>query len=190
VLFHTESRIGKNKLEKTPEIENKYTELSSEDKIAEIEKIKSLLSDEEIEKVFTIKSEKSEPVKEVEAPVPESKPFIKLDPQIEMVAQTLMASAEEKVKTIYKDVDYSGIKNDPTLNTLQKVTLMSSVVEPNAKRMANIEKNLKSNDAEGTEKKQAEFSAPAKSGKVDEEAGKKLFTELSAKLGFSDEEKS
>lgn len=178
-------------MEKTPEIENKYTELSPEDRIAEIEKIKSLMSTEEIEKVFTIKTEKSEPVKPVEVPVTESKPFIKLDPQIEMVAQTLMASAEEKIKTIYKDVDYSGIKNDPTLNTLQKVTLMSSVVEPNAKRMANIERNLKSEIAEGTEKKSAEFSAPAKTGKVDDKAGEKLFTEMSQKLGLvDDEEKS
>jgi hypothetical protein len=101
-----------------------------------------------------------------------------------------MATAEEKVKNIYKDVDYSGIlKAD--IDTLTKVTLMESVVVPNAIKMATIEKNLKSNDAEGTqtETKSGEFSAPAKTGKIDEKAGEKLLTEMSAKLGFDFDEK-
>ncbi len=178
-------------MENTPEIENKYTELSSEEKIAEIEKLKSLLSAEEVEKVFTIKTEKTEtPVVQtkVEAPKVEGS---KLSPEIEMVAQTLMAGAEEQVKAIYKDFDYSGIKNDPNLNTLQKVTLMSTLAKPNAMKMATIEKNLKTENTEGTEKtetKKAEFSAPEKSGKVDPEAGQKLFTELSEKMGIYDDE--
>lgn len=177
-------------MEQTPEIENKYTELSSEQKIAEILKIKTLLSSEEIDRVFTIKTEQKDEVKPVLTAPIEASSSIKLDPQIEWVGQTLMASAEEKVKSIYKDIDYSGIKNDPTLNILQKVTLMSTFVEVNAKKMANIEKNLKSENAEGTERKSAEFTAPEKSGKVDEKAGEKLFTEMSNKLGLFDEEKS
>ena len=178
-------------MEKTPEIENRYTELSSAEKIAEIEKLKSLLSAEEVDKVFTIKTEKTEtPAPElpkVEAPKVEGS---KLSHEIEMVAQTLMAGAEEQVNAIYKDFDYSGIKNDPALNTLQKVTLMSTVAKANASKMATIEKNLKTENTEGTEKtetKKAEFSAPEKSGKVDEKAGEKLLSEMSEKLGIYDE---
>jgi hypothetical protein len=179
-------------MENTPEIENKYTELSSEEKIAEIEKLKSLLSAEEVDKVFTIKTEKTETpapevVPKVEAPKVEGS---KLSPEIEMVAQTLMAGAEEQVNAIYKDFDYSGIKNDPALNTLQKVTLMSTVAKTNASKMATIEKNLKTENTEGTDKtetKKAEFSAPEKTGKVDPDAGKKLLSEMSEKMGFYDE---
>jgi hypothetical protein len=179
-------------LENTPEIEKTNTELTAKEQIL---KLKSELSETEVAEIFTIETEKTDEVKEapkVEVPTVVSN---KLDPQIEMVAQTLMAGAEEKVKSIYKDFDYSGIKNDPQLNTLQKVTLMSSIAEPNAKRMATIEKNLKTENTEGTEKtetKKAEFSAPdKKSGKVDPEAGKKLLTEMSEKLGLHfDEEES
>jgi len=179
-------------MENTPEIEKKYTELSSAEKLDLIQKWKSELSEEEQAKVFTIKTEKTEaPV--IEAPKQDTAYAAtnKLEPQIEMVAQTLMASAEEKIKSIYPDFDYSGIMKDQSLNTLQKVTLMSSIAEPNAKKMATIVKNLKSENTEGTEKtetKKAEFSAPAKEGKVDAEAGKKLLTEMSEKLGFIDEE--
>jgi hypothetical protein len=195
VFFHTKSKLrGNKKLENTPEIEKTNTELTAKEQIL---KLKSELSESEIAEVFTIKTEKTETPKvevpETKAPTVESS--VKLSPEIEMVAHTLMASAEEKVKSIYKDFDYSGIKNDPSLNALEKVTLMSTVAEPNAKRMATIEKNLKTeNSTEGTEKtetKKAEFSAPEKSGKVDEEAGKKLLTEMSEKLGLHfDEEES
>ena len=172
-----------------PEIENKYTELSFEDKVAEIEKIKTAMSKEEVDKVFTVKLKESEPVK-TDVPTAPLVGSIKLDPQIEMVAQTLMASAEEKIKNIYADFDYSGIKN-AGVDTLTKVTLMSTIAEPNARKMATIEKNLKGENAEGTEKKSAQFSAPDKTGKVDEKAGEKLFTEMSQKLGLEiDEEKS
>ena len=170
----------------TPEIENKYTELSPADRIAEIEKIKSTMTAEEIEKVFTTKPIEVAPI---ETPKQIELPSSKLEPQIEMVAQTLMASAEEKIKNIYADFDYSGIKNDVNLNTLPKVTLMSTIAEPNARKMANIEKNLKGTNAEGTrtEIKSASFSAPEKSGKVDEKAGEKYYTLMSQKLGFNDE---
>jgi hypothetical protein len=175
-------------LENTPEIEKKNTELTAKEQIL---KLKSELSEAEVKEVFTIKTETPEAVKKqvIEVPTVDSK--TKLDPQIEMVAQTLMATAEEKVKSIYKDFDYSGIKNDVSLNTLEKVTLMSTVAEPNAKKMATIEKNLKTENTEGTEKtetKSAEFSAPEKSGKEDPDAGKKLLTEMSEKLGFEVDE--
>lgn len=178
-------------MENIPEVEKKETEMSKEDKIAELKKLAAEFSEDELRESFNLKAD----VPEVEAPVIETPKAethaIKLDPQIQMVANTLMASAEEKVKNIYKDVDYSGIlKAD--IDTLTKVTLMESVVVPNAIKMATIEKNLKSNDAEGTqtETKTAEFSKPSKSGKVDEKAGEKLLTEMSAKLGFIDEEDS
>lgn len=174
-------------MEKTPEIEKLDTELSAKEKIL---KLKSELSEEEIAEVFTIKTEKTEtPAVEKKEEV-KVEPTVKLDPQIEMVANTLMAGAKEKVKGIYKDFDFSGIEQDSSLNTLQKVTLMSTVAEANAKKMATIEKNLKTENTEGTETetKKAEFSAPEKTGKVDEEAGKKLFSEMSEKLGLIDEE--
>lgn len=177
-------------MEKTPEIENKYTELTFEDKEKEIAKLKSSMSDEEVSKVFTIKQvvEKKDSVEETPKTVaPKVDTSSKLDTQIEQVAQTLMAQAEEKLKTIYKDFDYSGIKNDTTINTLQKVTLMSTIAEPNAKKMATIEKNLKNESTEGTgktETKNAEFSAPETKGKVDEKAGEKFYTEMTEKLGL------
>jgi hypothetical protein len=180
--------------QETPKVENKYAELTSEDKKAEIEKIKSTMSEDEIKEAFTIKTE-TETVteKKTETPAPEvTKPSESLSPEIEQVAQTLMAQAEEKVKDIYKDFDYSGIKNADGINTLHKVTLMSTIAEVNAKKMATIEKNLKSNDANEdtpTETKAAEFSKPSTSGKVDEKAGEKLFTEMSEKLGLTFDEK-
>ena len=174
------------KVEKQEETEKR----TSEEVIADIEKLKTELSEEEQTKVFNLK--KDEPVKEapVEKPKVEGESHaIKLDPQIQMVANTLMSTAEEKVKEIYADVDYSGILN-ADIDTLTKVTLMESVIRPNAIKMATIEKNLKSNDAEDTptETKKAEFSKPEKSGKVDKEAGQKLYTEMSEKLGLPDEE--
>jgi len=181
-------------LEKTPKVETKekISELSSEDKIKLIETYKKELSPEEVERVFTIKTEvkKIEPVIEAKTEAPIVDPKVVLEPQIEMVAQTLMATAKEKVNTIYKDFDISGILNDPSLNTLQKVTLMSSLVEPNAKRMATIEKNLKTGTTEGTEgsgTKKTEFTAPEKEGKVDPDAGKKLLTLMSEELGIETE---
>ncbi len=178
-------------MEKTPKVEKENTsELSSEDKIKLIETYKKDLSAEEVERVFTIKTEvkKIEPVIEAKTEAPIVDPQVKLEPQIEMVAQTLMATAKEKVSTIYKDFDISGILNDPSLNTLQKVTLMSSLVEPNAKRMATIEKNLKTGTAEGTKTETSpKLTAPEKEGKVDEDAGKKLLTLMSSELGFEEE---
>ncbi len=178
-------------METIPEVEKKETEKrSSTDVIADIEKLKTELSEDEQTKVFNLK--KDEPVKEeavIETPKAE-KLAKELSPETTMIAQTLMSTAEEKVKEIYKDADYSGIlKAD--LNLLQKVSLMESVIVPNARKMATIEKNLKSNDAEDTptEKKQAEFSKPSENGKEDKEAGEKLFTEMSEKLGFEIDEK-
>ena len=178
-------------METIPEVEKKETEKrASADVIADIEKLKTELSEEEQTKVFNLKEDK--PVKEeavIETPKAE-KLAKELSPETTMIAQTLMSTAEEKVKDIYKDADYSGIlKAD--LNLLQKVSLMESVIVPNARKMANIEKNLKSNDAEDTptDKKSGEFSKPSENGKVDEKAGEKLFTEMSEKLGFEIDEK-
>jgi len=175
-------------MENIPEVEKKDTEMSKEDKLAQLKKLGAEFSESEIKETFEIKADevKADPV--VEAPKAET--FAKeLSPETTMIAQTLMASAEEKVKGIYADADYSGIlKAD--LNLLQKVTLMESIIVPNAIKMANIEKNLKSNDANDTpttESKSAEFSKPSDSGKVDEKAGEKLFTEMSDKMGFHDE---
>ncbi len=177
-------------METIPEVEKKETEKrASADVIADIEKLKTELSEEEQTKVFNLKKA-DDPVKEeaiIETPKAE-KLAKELSPETTMIAQTLMSTAEEKVKDIYKDADYSGIlKAD--LNLLQKVSLMESVIVPNARKMATIEKNLKSNDAEDTptEKKSGEFSKPSESGKVDEKAGEKLFTEMSEKLGLIDE---
>jgi len=180
-------------METIPEVEKKETEKrASTDIIADIEKLKTELSEDEQKKVFNLKEDK--PVKE--DPVEETpkakgvSQAIKLDPQIQLVANTLMSTAQEKVKGIYADYDFSGIlKAD--IDTLTQVTLMESVAVPNAIKMATIEKNLKSNDAEDTptEKKQAEFSKPSENGKVDEKAGEKLFTEMSEKLGFEIDEK-
>lgn len=177
-------------MENTPEVENKYTELSFEDKQKEIEQLKSSMSEKEVSEVFTIKTEKSETkVPEEKVVVPEAVPAVKLDPQIEMVAQTLMSQAKEKVKSQYKDFDFSGIEN-ANIDTLSKVSLMSTVAEVNAKKMATIEHNLKTENSEGTntETSTPEFTKPAKTGKVDPDAGKKLLTAMSEQLGFSDEE--
>ena len=65
------------KLEKTPEVENKYKEVSLEDKKAEIEKIKSSMSEDEIKDTFTIKPEEKKDVSVVKAdttPVEDPKP--------------------------------------------------------------------------------------------------------------------
>lgn len=174
-------------MEKIPEVEKKDTEMSTEDKLAQLKKLGAEFSEEQIKETFEIKADE---VKAEVVETPKAETFAKeLSPETTMIAQTLMSTAEEKVKSIYKDADYSGIlKAD--LNLLQKVTLMESVVVPNAIKMANIEKNLKSNDAndtQQTETKAAEFSKPSTSGKVDEKAGETLFTEMSDKLGFNDE---
>lgn len=174
-------------METIPEVEKVETEMSKEDKIAQLKKLAAEFSEDEIRDSLNLKTEQSEKeVPVIEAP---KSAAIKLEPQIQMVADTLMSQAEEKVKSIYSDVDYSGILN-ANVDTLTKVSLMSSVIEPNARKMATIEKNLKSENAEGTqtETKKAEFSAPEKSGKVDNQAGEKLYSEMSAKLGFDEEE--
>jgi hypothetical protein len=187
-------------LEKTPEVENKYKEVSLEDKKAEIEKIKSSMSEDEIKDTFTIKTEKKDVsvVKADTTPVEDPKPEVKsnpsteLNPQIEKVAQTLMSQGIERVHQLYKDFDVSGIVKDSSIDTLTKVTLLSTVAEPNAIKMTNIEKNLKNEDnTEGTktETKSAKFSAPDKSGKVDKEAGQKLYTQMCEQLGLEDETK-
>jgi hypothetical protein len=176
-------------MEKIPEveIEKVETEMSTEDKLAQLKKLGAEFSEQEIKDAFEIKSD----AVVVPAVVPEATSFAKqLSPETTMIAKTLMSTAEQKVKGIYADADYSGIMN-ADLDLLTKVTLMESVIVPNAIKMANIEKNLKSNDANDTriETKSGEFSAPAKTGKVDEEAGMKLLTEMSEKLGFDIDEK-
>jgi hypothetical protein len=176
-------------MEQIPKVEEKETEKrTSTDVIADIERLKTELSEEEQTKVFNLKADK-EVKEEVVVETPKAETFAKeLSPETTMIAQTLMATASEKAKDIYADVDFSGIlKAD--LNLLQKVTLMETVIVPNAKKMANIEKNLKSNDAEDTptEKKSGEFSKPSTSGKVDEKAGETLYTEMSERLGLTPE---
>jgi hypothetical protein len=175
-------------MENIPEVEKKETEMSAEDKLAEIVKLGAEFSEEQIKEAFKIKDAVVE--KPVEKPETTSTAS-ELSPETTMIAQTLMSTAEQKVKGIYADSDYSGILNAPGLNLLQKVTLMETVAVPNAVKMATIEKNLKGNDAEGTqtETKAAEFSKPSDKGKVDEKAGEKLLTEMSAKLGFDIDEK-
>lgn len=178
-------------MENIPKVEQTETKTPAVDKLEELKTFAAQFSAEEIAKVFNLRSEQTEKVVPVNV-APTASVAVKLDPQIQMVANALFAQAEEKVKSIYADVDYDGIlKAD--VDTLTKVSLMSSLVEPNARKMANITKNLKSNDAnEGTqlttETKSAEFSAPAKTGKVDLEAGQKLYTEMSEKLGLLDDE--
>lgn len=187
-------------MEKTPKVENKYTELTKEERKAEIEKIKTAMGEEEVKEVFTIKTEEKTKTPKTETetvkPTEESKPVEKssdLNPQIEKVAQTLMSQGVERVHQLYKDFDVSGIIKDSSVDTLTKVQLLSTVAEPNAIKMANIEKNLKNgNDAEGTgttETKDAKFSAPAKTGKVDEKAGQTLYTQMCEQLGLEDETK-
>jgi len=178
-------------LEKTPEVENKYKEVSLEDKKAEIEKIKSSMTEEEVKDTFTIKEEKKDvPVTPVKEPEKEVKDTPEQVSQIEKVAQTLMTQGIERVHQHYKDFDVSGIVKDPSVDTLTKVQLLSTVAEPNAIKMANLEKNLKNDDAEGTktETKKAEFTAPEKSGKVDNEAGTKLYTQMCDQLGLEEEQ--
>lgn len=179
-------------MENTPEVENKYTELTPEQRAAEVEKLKTAMSEEERSKLFTIKTEAApkaaDPKPEVQIP----KNFSEPDAKLERVAQTLMSQGIERVRQHYKDFDVTGIVSDPSIDTLTKVTLLSTVAEPNAIKMANIEKNLKGNDTEGTgntETKKAQFSAPAKQGQVDSEAGIKLYTQMCEKLGFEDETK-
>jgi hypothetical protein len=176
-------------MENIPKVETKTDETPAVDKLEELKNFAAQFSAEQIAEVFNLKSEQTSEVKVPEVPT-QSSVAIKLDPQIQMVADALFSQAEQKVKSIYADVDYEGIlKAD--VDTLTKVSLMSSLVEPNARKMANIEKNLKSNDAtEGTqtETKSAEFSPPEKSGKVDEKAGEKLYSEMSEKLGLLDDE--
>jgi len=187
-------------LEETPKVENKYTELTKEERKAEIEKIKTAMGEDEVKEVFTIKTEEKTktPKTETEAPKPIETPksdatVSTLEPQIEKVAKTLMSQGVERVKQLYKDFDVKGIIDDPSVDTLTKVQLLSTVAEPNAIKMANIEKNLKNgNDAEGTgttETKDAKFSAPEKSGKVDKEAGQTLYTQMCEQLGLEDETK-
>jgi len=175
-------------MEKIPEIEKVETEMSAEEKLAQFKKLGAEFSEEQIKETFNLKSD----VPAVVVPEVKVTSFAKeLSPETTMIAKTLMATAEQKVKTIYADVDYSGIMN-ADLDLLTKVTLMESVVVPNAIKMATIEKNLKSNDANDTpttETKAAEFSKPSTTGKVDTEAGLKLFTEMSDKLGFEIDEK-
>ena len=179
-------------MENTPEVENKYTELTPEQRAVEAEKLKTAMSVEEKEKVFTIKTE-------VPAKTPEAKPEDQstkkfsntAEEKLEMVAQTLMSQAIERVRQHYKDFDVSGIVSDPSIDTFRKVTLLSTVAEPNAIKMANIEKNLKGNDTEGTgktETKSAQFTAPEKGGKVDADAGEKLYTQMCEKLGLDKDE--
>lgn len=174
-------------MEKIPKVENKFTELSFEDKQKEIEQLKSSMSEEEISEVFTIKTEIIEKKEEPKVVTPAVPQVAKLSDEIEMVAQTLMAQSKEKVKSQYKDFDFSGIE-DANINTLQKVSLMSTVAEVNAKKMATIEHNLKTGETEGTETKTTKLTAPAKTGKVDADAGKKLLTQLSEQLGFQIDE--
>ena len=186
-------------MEETPKVENKYTELTKEERKAEIEKIKTAMGEDEVKEVFTIKTEEKTETPKTETkakPTEESKPVEKssdLNPQIEKVAQTLMSQGIERVHQLYKDFDVSGIIKDSSVDTLTKVQLLSTVAEPNAIKMANIEKNLKNgNDAEGTgttETKDAKFSAPEKSGKVDKEAGQTLYTQMCEQLGLEDETK-
>jgi len=177
-------------MENIPKVEQTEANKTVENKLEDLKTFAAQFSAEQIAEVFNLRSEQTEKVVPViEAPT--ASVAVKLDPQIQMVANALFAQAEEKVKSIYADVDYAGILN-ADVDTLTKVSLMSSLVEPNARKMANIEKNLKSNDAnegtQSTETKSAEFSAPAKTGKVDYEAGEKLYTEMSEKLGLLDDE--
>lgn len=174
-------------MENIPKVETKETEMSKEEKRTELIKLSAEFSQEEIKDALKIKADevKAEPVVEI----PKAELFAKeLSPEIKMVAETLMATSKEKVKGIYKDADYSGIEG-ADLNLLQKTTLMESVMVPNARLMANIEKNLKSNDANDTttETKSAEFSKPESKDKVDKKAGETLYTNMSEKLGLIDE---
>lgn len=179
-------------MENTPEVENKYTELSSEEKKAEYEKLTASFSDEDKASILPKTEEKTEtkPEPKVETEV---KTSTQLNPQIEKVAQTLMSQGIQRVNQLYKDFDVSGIIDDPSVDTLTKVTLLSTVAEPNAIKMATIEKNLKNGeDAKGTqtETKSAEFSANEKEGKVNKEAGKTLWSEMCDTLGIEEEKKT
>ena len=156
------------------------------------------MAEEEVKEAFTIKTETKvetpakEPAKPAEIKKEVADAASDLNPQIEKVARTLMSQGVERVHQLYKDFDVSGIIEDTSVDTLTKVTLLSTVAEPNAIKMATIEKNLKNGkDAEGTttETKDAKFSAPEKSGKVDEEAGQTFYTKMCEQLGLEDETK-
>lgn len=183
-------------VEETPKTENKYTELSDDQKKEEYEKIIASFSDELKDKLIPKKEEKKEvktETKPVEKPNTSEKPnaYLKpLDDQTELIAETLMSDKLDEVKSIYKDYDTTGIVNDKSINTLQKVGLLTTDSLPNARKMATIEKNLKAEKPEGTQKdgKTDPKKAPEKSGtNADAEAGKNLLTEMFEKLGYEDD---
>jgi len=182
-------------VEETPKTENKYTELSDDQKKEEYEKIIASFSDELKDKLIPKKEEKKEvktETKPVEKPKTSEKPnaYLKpLDDQTELIAETLMSDKLDEVKSIYKDYDTTGIVNDKSINTLQKVGLLTTESLPNARKMATIEKNLKAG-SEGTSKdgKTDPKKKPDKPGtNVDAEAGKNLLTEMFEKLGYEDD---
>jgi len=183
-------------VEETPKTENKYTELSDDEKKEEYEKIIASFSNDLKDKLIPKKEEKKEVKAEaVEVPKTPSEKKVSaylkpLDDQTELIAQTLMSDKIDEVKTVYKDYDTSGIVNDESINTLQKVKLITTEALPNARKMANIEKNLKDN-SEGTQKdgKTDPKKSPEKAGDgVDKEAGQKLLTQMFEDMGLEEEE--
>lgn len=177
-------------VEETPSIENKYTELSDEEKKVEYKKIVDALPEELKTELIPKPEEKPEKPVETSTETVTSSPYKKeLDDQTKLIAKTLMADKIEEIKSVYPDYDVKGIVEDETTNELQKVQQLIASALPNAKKMATIEKNLKSENSEGTTSGSTNpKKSPEKPGdNVDKDAGKKMVTEMFEKMGLEEE---